>query len=225
MKKATTRRGSRSKAKVSAKKKLAPVAPEDPATPLVNAKHERFCAFRLRGLNQSEAYLAVYGGDAKTARESASRLSTKVNIAARINFLQRQAEDRAVDAVALDKAKVVRWCLRVLETPVTTVAAAVAKHQSHLAASALKVKCEIEPLSPDEAAALDLANEVRPTEAGPQVKSIGKLEAMRLAVDVLGLKKADEDNDKHGAGVVDALAELAASIRGRTMITPPPQGA
>lgn len=64
---------------------------------LDNAKHERFAQLLAKGRSQTDAYReAGYKGD----RTAASRLSTNVNVIARLAELQSRAADRTVISVA-----------------------------------------------------------------------------------------------------------------------------
>lgn len=61
--------------------------------PLKNARHERFAQELAKGKSQEEAYLAAgYTGD----RTAASRLSTNVNVQARLAELQTKVAERTV---------------------------------------------------------------------------------------------------------------------------------
>jgi hypothetical protein len=60
----------------------------NPAEPLPDAQHERFACLLAKGTGVSAAYvLAGY----KESPASATRLSKKVNVAARVEWLQKQA--------------------------------------------------------------------------------------------------------------------------------------
>lgn len=174
--------------------------------------------FLLKGLNQTNAYLAVYGGDKKSAEKHGSRLASNGKVKARLEWLLAQQTEKVNEKAALDKARVLEWCARVLETPVTTVAHAVAKHQVILLSERDphgELPEKVAPLTDEEKLALLLAHEINPSEYGTKVKMVSKMDSMKLAVDVLGLKKADQDNAKNGRGIVDGLAALAAAVRAR----------
>jgi hypothetical protein len=205
-------------AKKAVKKRALPPEEVDPAQPLKNVKHETAVGFVLKGLSFTDAYLATYGGTRQCADSAGPRLFGTVRVKARLAFLKAQATERVVARVALDKEEVVRWCLQVRDTPITTVAHAVNKHQLLL----LSKRDEkgnwpegVAELTEEERAALLLAHEIQPSEYGLKVKAVGKLDGLKLAVEVLGLKKADEDADKNGKGIVDGLAALAAAVRSR----------
>jgi hypothetical protein len=95
----------------------------------------------------------------------------------------------------------------------------VAKHQlillagkGELAAGGVKP----EPLTDEEEVALALAHELTPSDYGTKVKMVGKMDSAKMVVEILGLKKADEDANKNGQGIVDGLAALAAAVRSRS---------
>lgn len=73
---------------------------------LKNPKHERFAQLLAQGKNASEAYVAAgYKGD----RTAASRLSTKVNLQARVQELVNASAEKAgitVDRVMNELAKI-----------------------------------------------------------------------------------------------------------------------
>lgn len=205
-------------AKKAVKKRVVSSEEVDPAQPLKNGKHETAVGFVLKGLSYTDAYLAVYGGTRQCADSAGPRLFGNVRVKARLEFLKAKATEMVVKEVALDKAEVVRWCLEVRDTPITLVAHAVNKHQ-RLLLSEQDEKGKwpegVAELTEEERRALLLAHEVQPSEYGLKVKAVGKLDGLKLAVDVLGLKKADEDADKNGKGIVDGLAALAAAVRSR----------
>lgn len=194
-----------------------PAVAIDPGEPLPVAQWERFVALQVSGeLSQSEAYLAVYGGTVKRSHEGASRLMRRAVVRARRDHLVKLATEATVKEVVFDKAEVVRRCLTVLETPITLVAHAVAKHQGTLLA--VHEGQEVPEkflLSPEEEIALRLAHELAPSEYGPKVKMVGKMDSLKLIVDTLGLKASDEDNKKNGQGMVDALGALVKAVRAR----------
>lgn len=64
---------------------------------LKNARHEAFAQELARGLSASEAYVAAGYNESRSA---ASRLSTNVNIQARVNELLNKSADRAEVSIA-----------------------------------------------------------------------------------------------------------------------------
>ena len=205
-------------AKKAVKKRVVLTEEVNPAKPLKNAKHEMAVGFVLKGLSHGSAYLAVYGGTKLSAETLGPKLFRNVQVKARLAFLLEKTTERVVAKVALDKEEVVRWCLEVRDTPITLVAHAVNKHQRLLLSEQDeegKWPEGVAELTEEERRALLLAHEVQPSEYGLKVKAVGKLDGLKLAVDVLGLKKADEDADKNGKGIVDGLAALAAAVRSR----------
>lgn len=62
-----------------------------PDQPLKNARHEAFAQARFLGASETEAAIKA-GYSKKTARQQGSRLLTKVDIQARIEFLQKKVE-------------------------------------------------------------------------------------------------------------------------------------
>lgn len=65
--------------------------------PLKNARHERFAQERAKGKSQDKAYVAA---GYKQDRGAASRLSSNVSVAARIEELKAAAADKTVVTVA-----------------------------------------------------------------------------------------------------------------------------
>lgn len=205
-------------AKKAVKKRVVLTEELDPAKPLKNAKHEMAVGFVLKGLSHGSAYLAVYGGTKLSAETLGPKLFRNVQVKARLAFLLEKATERVVAKVALDKEEVVRWCLEVRDTPTTLVEQAVAKHRLLLLSkkdAQGKWPEGVEELTPEEVAALRMAQKLTPSDYGTKVEMVPKLDSLKLAVDVLGLKKADEDADKNGKGIVDGLAALAAAVRSR----------
>jgi phage terminase small subunit len=63
----------------------------------LSEQQERFCQLIVQGKNQTEAYIeAGYKCSAEHARTAASRLSTNVNIVARVDQLRAKAAEKAV---------------------------------------------------------------------------------------------------------------------------------
>lgn len=206
------------KAKVKAR---AGVELPPPGEPLRKVEHETFCQMRLKGLNQGQAYMAVYGGDLKKGEAHAGRLTQRAEVSARLAWLMEQAAAVAQENAVIDKLWVVEWCREVIETPVTAVAWAVQRHQLLLAPEAGEISAVEStdplrrPLSGAEELALKMAHEIAPSQFGTKVKMVGKMDAMKLIVDVLGLKKSDDDNEANGKGMMDGLKELMLAVRAR----------
>lgn len=76
---------------------------------LQNARHERFAQELAKGKSASEAYVAAGYGESRSA---ACRLSTNVNVVARLSELTERAADRAV----IDKAWVLERLRQNAET-------------------------------------------------------------------------------------------------------------
>ncbi len=93
---------------------------------LQNARHERFAQELAKGKSQADAYLAAsYTGD----RTAASRLSTNVNVTARVAELQSEAAVEAV-VTAADIARQLdedRQFARECVSPAAMVAATMGK--------------------------------------------------------------------------------------------------
>jgi hypothetical protein len=194
-------------------------APFDPSLPLKKTEHEAVVQFMLKGLNQTNAYLAVFGGAKLSAEAHGARLVGNGKVKARLEWLKAQVAAVVVKETGIDQASMVRWCQTIMQTPVTLVAHAVAKHQlillagkGELAAGGVKP----EPLTDEEEVALALAHELTPSDYGTKVKMVGKMDSAKMVVEILGLKKADEDANKNGQGIVDGLAALAAAVRSRS---------
>lgn len=87
---------------------------ETGSVPLTNKRHERFALELAKGASQTAAYLAAgYDGD----RTAASKLATKCNVIARVEWLQRQAATQTV----LTMAERREFLAAVLRTPAGTV--------------------------------------------------------------------------------------------------------
>jgi hypothetical protein len=205
------------KAKVKAR---AGVELPPPGEPLRRVEHETFCQMRLKGLNQGQAYMAVYGGDLKKGEAHAGRLTQRAEVAARLAWLMEQAAAVAQEKAVIDKLWVVEWCREVIETPVTEVEWAVQRQQVLLRSEGKEISADDpdplnRPLSESQERALRLGCEMTPSEHGTKVKMVGKMDAMKLIVDVLGLKKSDDDNEVNGKGMMDGLKELMLAVRAR----------
>ena len=83
---------------------------------LKNTRHECFAQLLAAGNSATAAYEAVYGPK-KGVRQSASRMSANVNIAARVTELQRQSGERAVLTLAAKR----EFLYRVVMTPIGEV--------------------------------------------------------------------------------------------------------
>jgi hypothetical protein len=85
--------------------------------PLKNQKHEDFCNAVVGGETPSKAYARLWGVNAKTASEGASRLTAKhANVCARIDFL------RNLRAKIVEKAteKQINAAIRKIMVPLLT---------------------------------------------------------------------------------------------------------
>jgi phage terminase small subunit len=80
------------KRKSAGKSTTAPQPPADPAKPLDNDQHERFCLEWVKDGNGARAYMRAYGGDnPDSAKAAAARLLAIGNVLARKEFLVAEA--------------------------------------------------------------------------------------------------------------------------------------
>lgn len=152
---------------------------------LPDMQHETFCRHMARGSHSATwCYIKTYADpekekadEIKSARQLASRLLTKANIQARIEWIRSES----LKKVQFEIEEAAQFCVNVIRTPVG----------------------EIDQDSP-------LAQEIKPTQFGDQVKLPAKLDAMdRLAK----LKGWFKDEAAEQGRIADALGDLVALAR------------
>jgi phage terminase small subunit len=93
-------------------------APPDPALPLANAQHERFAIEYQKDLNGTQAYLRAYDGvGVASAATIAWRLLRKVEVAARVQYLHRQA----MQSLGVEAKEVLQGMVRVAKADIRKV--------------------------------------------------------------------------------------------------------
>lgn len=106
------KRASKPKAptKAQASKPQVPAPPHDPALPLENSQHERFCCEYAKDSNGAQAYMRTYGGDnAASARAAAARLLAVGSVRDRADLLLSEV----LAALRTEPAKVLQGMARI----------------------------------------------------------------------------------------------------------------
>lgn len=88
--------------------------------PLKNPRHEQFVHNLLEGMSATEAYSKAYGQTGRTAGMAGSRLMKNDDIAARLSWLQRQVEQRALSRMEASVVKREVAAERAIERAVIT---------------------------------------------------------------------------------------------------------
>ncbi len=136
----------------------------DPSKPLQDAQHERFACLLAEGAGVSAAYvLAGY----RESPASATRLSKKVNVAERVEWLKQQA---ASDTVLSIKEKR-EFLARVVRTPIGEV-----DRTSDLCQEVTETDDSTKYKMPDKLSAIRLDNDL--AGEGSEAKGQGALSAL-----------------------------------------------
>jgi hypothetical protein len=136
----------------------------NPAEPLPDAQHERFACLLAKGAGVSAAYvLAGY----KESPASATRLSKKVNVAARVEWLQEQAATSTVLSIREKR----EFLARVVRTPIGEV-----DRTSDLCQEVTETPDATKYKMPDKLGAIRLDNDL--AGEGSEAKGQGALAAL-----------------------------------------------
>lgn len=151
---------------------------------LKHPPHEAFAQAVANGATGVQAYRdeVAQGCTTKTAIEAACRLLADCNIAARVEELQKLAETTLEKRLGWNKEKALTYLVEILETPVGEV------DRNHR-----------------------LAQEVKDTEDGSQIKLPSKADAMKQIAAMTGWNSPTEV--KHSGTVgLEGLTEAVAAV-------------
>jgi hypothetical protein len=154
---------------------------------LKNPKHEAFAQAVANGLTGVQAYREKIsdGCTTKSAMERACVLLRDIKISSRVEELQKLAETTLEKRLGWNKEKALTYLVEILETPVGEV------DQDHR-----------------------LAQEVKDTEDGKQIKLPSKADAMKQIAAMCGWNEPEKI--KHSGSVgLEVLSEAVAKVFGK----------
>jgi phage terminase small subunit len=177
-----------------------------PSTPQkLTVRQERFCQNIAIGDEGTVAYLkAGWISSRDAARASASRLLTMDNIQTRIAELREKTEA----ASEFKRADLVRILVAVIQTPIGQISPDspfVQEFSEDVITGGHRGKLK--------RGATTSSNETaEPVVIRRRVKSIGKIEAARLLVEIMGWKSPERVEVETGPRILDSIRERAATV-------------